>query len=56
MKGGKEGRKRRTGAPAGAVSPRGKAKKATATRPAGVAPKKGSRRKSYGAVPSTDDA
>jgi hypothetical protein len=58
MKGGKEGRKRRTGAgaPSGAPVPRGKAKVAGAKRPANAAPKKGSRKKTYGAVPSTDDA
>lgn len=55
MKGGKEGRKRRTGAASGASVPRGKAKQ-PAKRPASVAPKKGSRRKSYGAVPHADDA
>jgi hypothetical protein len=58
MKGGKEGRKRRTGAasPTEATGPRGKARKVAAKRPANAAPKKGSRKKSWGAIPSTDDA
>ena len=57
MKGGKEGRKRRTsGGGAGRQgSPRGKPKKGSAKRPVGGAPKKGSRKKSYGAMPTSND-
>jgi hypothetical protein len=56
MKGGKEGRKRKS---SGNAIPRqgggrGKPKKGAKTS-AGAAPKKGSRKKSYGAVPRQDD-
>ncbi len=57
MKGGKEGRKRRT-AGAGAERQnraRGKPKKGGAKRPTGVAPKKGSRKKSYGGMPASEE-
>lgn len=54
MKGGKQGRKRR--------SPDGNAKKrparpaaANARRPASTAPAKGQKRKSFGAIPKADD-
>lgn len=55
MKGGKGGRARR---PAGGSTPkgvkRGKPPKLNAKRPTGAAPKKGSRKKSFGASSSTD--
>lgn len=55
MKGGKGGRARR---PAGGGTTkavkRGKPEKAGAKRPAGAAPRKGSRKKSFGASSSTD--
>jgi hypothetical protein len=57
MKGGKEGRKRRSaGGGAGRTSAgRGKPKKAGAKRPIGTAPKKGSRKKAFGATTTSDD-
>jgi hypothetical protein len=57
MKGGKEGRKRKTSA-SGAGRQHGapgKAKKGTPKRPTGGAPKKGSRKKTYGAMPTSED-
>ncbi|MDB4887857.1 MAG: hypothetical protein JWN79_3295 [Gemmatimonadetes bacterium] len=58
MKGGKGGRRRRPSSSTKAASggARGKPKKANETRPANAAPKKGSRKKTFGAVPTADDA
>ena len=56
MKGGKEGRKRRSSS--AAPTPRGAdhAKAArTGKRAPGAAPKKGSRKKSFGAMPGSDE-
>jgi hypothetical protein len=57
MKGGKEGRKRRAASGGAARQGRGaaKAKKGGAKRQEGGAPKKGSRKKSFGAVPASED-
>lgn len=55
MKGGKQGRKRKSG---GAAEPAQEAKRNTrsgAGRPAGAAPKKGSRKKSFGATTADDE-
>jgi hypothetical protein len=58
MKGGKGGRARRpsssTKSPSG--GPRGKPKKGPETRQASTKPKKGARKKTFGAVPTADDA
>lgn len=58
MKGGKGGRKRRPSSSSAPGSPpRGKpVKKSADGRPANAAPKKGSRKKSFGPVPRADDA
>ncbi len=55
MKGGKSGRKRRTATSGSGrkTGARGKSAKGAAGRPATAAPKKGSRKKAYGAMPSS---
>lgn len=58
MKGGKEGRKRRSAggdASSNKRGPRGKPAKGDAKRPAGAAPRKGSRKKSFGATATSDE-
>ncbi len=59
MKGGKAGRKRKTstgaGRPAREGGGRGKAVTGNQKRPTGVAPKKGSRKKSFGGTSTSGD-
>lgn len=56
MKGGKAGRKRRPSGGAGAAPAGRRApKKGSVVRPANAAPKKGSRKKSFGAISSAEE-
>ena len=55
MKGGKAGRKRRGAKPAANAPPRGRpASKRSATASPNAPPKKGSRKKDFGAMPSVE--
>lgn len=57
MKGGKQGRKRKssTGNAARAAKVRGKPAKGDARRPPNAAPRKGARKRTFGALPTSAD-